>query len=135
MILPASQFLERAEELKRKGIGWPFEPGMMVARGYADFGYEAFVLLTNRKLVSLFTGQSSELLSAHEQFFFTVPTQSMLLDRLARLNINIVAVDYVLQKEWQLKIEANVDLITETFRGRALDEVLIEALLAHGVAE
>lgn len=132
MIWPSTELLEKTEELKRRGISWPLEPGAMVARGYADVGYESFVLLPNRRLVSLFTAQSSELLQDHQQFFFVVPNLAMILDRLSRLGVSLVKTDYVLQKEWRVLAQNEKGRALGEFCGRSLDELLLEVLLNVG---
>ena len=58
--------------------------GLRLSRGFADVGYEEFVVLPNGKLMSLFTGQQSEFSSDHRGFFFEVLTIERLIELLSQ---------------------------------------------------
>jgi hypothetical protein len=60
------------------------EPGDMFSRGYADLGYELFLLLPNKQAISLFSGQQITFKPDPNLFF--VPTFEELL-RLALDNL------------------------------------------------
>lgn len=66
--------LARCEVLKQRGFPQKIEAGTHVSRGFADLGYEQFIVLPAGTLLSLFTGDRSTLLDEHRQFFFCVPT-------------------------------------------------------------
>ena len=60
------------------------EPGDLFSRGYADLGYELFLLLPNKQAISLFSGQQITFKPDPNLFF--VPTFEELL-RLALDNL------------------------------------------------
>ena len=66
--------LEKCQKLKELGYTCLFEAGRVIARGFADLGFEEFALLTSSKMVSLYSGQSSVLVDDHKMHFFNVPT-------------------------------------------------------------
>lgn len=97
-------FLRRAELLQQVGIALAWEPGRAVARGFADLGYEEFVLLTESTLVSTFTGERSTLAPDHRRFFFRVPTFEELVDLLEdRLGV-VNELARTVHGEWCLRL-------------------------------
>ena len=96
-------FLRACEALKQNGRPVKFAPGVRIARGFADVGYEEFVILPNGKLMSLFTGAQTELLDEHRGFFFEIPTVEDLLQELEKAGERIESVEYVEQRNWRVK--------------------------------
>ena len=66
-------FLAKCAALKDAGYKRELEPGVIVARGFADLGYEVFSVLPCDKLLSLFTGKITPLAADERQHLFLVP--------------------------------------------------------------
>ena len=69
----SNAFLARCLALKHAGYDGEFDLGAIVARGFADLGYEAFCLLTENKLLSLFTGKITSWSADERGHLFLVP--------------------------------------------------------------
>jgi len=63
-----------SHELKAWGAEPRFEVGQVVARGFADLGFEEFQVLPGPKILSLTAGTMSELPEAHLHHFFWIPS-------------------------------------------------------------
>ncbi|MBN8548425.1 MAG: hypothetical protein J0M12_03800 [Deltaproteobacteria bacterium] len=96
----SNAFLKRCEKLKELGLSAEPDTGMRVARGFADLGYEEFYCLSNKKLVSIFTGHLSDLTSEHARFFFEIPPVEELIDRILKQRYDVEAFTYVDQRVW-----------------------------------
>jgi hypothetical protein len=123
-----NQILARFEKLHRAGFECSFEQGEQVARGYADLGYEQFLVLSDHKLLSLQSGKSSELQEGHRHFFFSVPSVEQLADVLARRFIMIEAIYPVGQTRWGIRFKC-AEGERQEIEDRSLLGVLCEALI------
>jgi hypothetical protein len=61
------------ERLRDLGFPQVFEAGSHIGRGFADLGYEQFVLLPNQQIMSLFTGHKNNFPEEQRNFFFLIP--------------------------------------------------------------
>lgn len=61
-------------ELRVWGLEPRFEPGDIVARGFADLGFEEFQVLPGPRLLSLTAGTASALPEEHRGHFFWIPS-------------------------------------------------------------
>jgi hypothetical protein len=112
----------------RAGSPVDLSAGARCGRGFADLGYEEFLILPPRKLLSLFTGQISELNPEHEKFFFAIPSPDQMVAELDRRGIDIVGLTFERQRTWVLTTRKeggpeNVDRATH------IEEVLALALI------
>ena len=73
-LLLSNQQLASVDLLKEQGIPQQFSVGQQVCRGFADIGYEQFLLLPAGKLLSLFTGDCSTLDEEQQDFFAVIPS-------------------------------------------------------------
>ena len=69
-------------ELKVWGLEPRFEPGDVVARGFADLGFEEFQVLPGPRLLSLTAGTASALPEEHRGHFFWIPSVDEVVDLL-----------------------------------------------------
>ena len=116
-------FLKACETLKQKGRATRFSPGARVARGFADVGFEEFVVLPSGKLMSLFTGTQTELANEHRNFFFEVPGVEELIHELEKAGERIETIEYVNQRHWRVKTTSTLS------ERRDLHEALIWCLV------
>lgn len=118
------ELLSLCEKLKHCGRQGRFRPGTRIARGFADVGFEEFVLLPNGKSMSLFAGTQAEFLEEHRGFFFEVPTIADLLSELELRGEKVVAVEYVNQRNWRVRTS------NQLAECRDLQEALVRCLIA-----
>lgn len=122
------KFLKLCEEFKQKCGAIPLSDGMKVARGFADLGYEEFLLLPGDKLLSLYSGQVTAFPHEHANFFFEVPTADELVDRIVRAFWDIEELVFQEQRRWVLKILNAKSKKVKKFVAPTLEEVLITAI-------
>jgi len=116
--------------LAQGGEVFPLLPGAHVARGFADVGYEEFALLPHAKLVSLFTGQVSDLPDGERRFFFVVPTPDMVLAEIDRAGWDVSMLECRERRDWQVRlVEVATNRTVEAAEATVL-ECLLAALIA-----
>ena len=94
--------LQACEKLKQAGITFPMVPGAQVARGFADLGYEEFVIIAEGQIVSLLTGVRGEMPAGHAGHFFVVPSVDQLCDELATRRWLLERAEFVDQRLWKV---------------------------------
>ncbi len=99
-MLASIELLRRCEQLKTTGYFDQWDPPVRIARGYADLGYEEFLLLPGGRLVSLVGGAGSEFPEGHKHLFFQVPGVQEMVERIDRLGFDIADVRYQHQRRW-----------------------------------
>lgn len=135
MLWSDQKVLQRCQELRQLGLEPSFTAGERVGRGFADLGFEEFLLLSERTLLSLVNGKTSELPEEHRQFFFAVPTIEQLLDFLDRREWDVLALEFEERRTWRLRMRAAEHGEERMFCGDSLYTTLLEgvayALIAH----
>jgi hypothetical protein len=121
------KFLAKCAALKDKGIHFEFEQGHIVARGYADLGYEEFVLLASNKICSLYSGKISELPEEEKKHFFIVPDQDMMTDKIIKTGLDIESIVFENQRNWKLTV-VNTKMKNLVFSGVTVKDVFLECL-------
>jgi len=127
-MVSSKSFLDKAQELKARGVEFSFEMGTRVARGYADLGTEEFQLIGPFKTVSLFTGKQSEIPEEHLKFFFRVPELEELTDELTRRGAVVLGLAFRDQRRWILTLRLAAE--QRDFEHEALEETFVDALLS-----
>ena len=122
------KFLKRCEDLKTRCGEVPFSEGMKIARGFADLGYEEFLLLPGRKLLSLYSGQVTPFPEEHSRFFFEVPTPDEVTDRIVRALWDLDSVRFVDQRSWTARLVHSKSGESREFSAPSIEEVFVEAL-------
>ena len=127
-MLSHPQFLKLCEELGRLSPTHELEAGMKVARGFADLGFEEFLLLPGERLLALYSGQITSLPPEHRKFFFAVPSPDHLVERIIRRNFDIISLVYEEQRSWRL-------ILAEATTGKSVEAEgeSLEECLAHGL--
>jgi hypothetical protein len=95
------QFLEQIATLVEICSLHQFEPGDEVVRGYADVGFEEFLVLPGDRLCSKFTGQVTELTSEKREHLFRVPSLEELTDVLCRQGASAISLFCPSGNLWQ----------------------------------
>ena len=113
--------------LHERGLEPRFEVGDIVARGFADLGFEEFQVLPGPSLLSLTAGTVKPLPEDHRHHFFWIPsvdeTVAIIEVRGAMIR-ECVRVDC---REWQIRVEDGDGLIIEA-RARLLHGALLRIL-------
>lgn len=104
-------YLELLGKLADRGYLRDFECGDMVGRGFADVGYEEFVVLPDARLCSLYTGQVVDLpvsdgkQGSASRFHFLVPTLQQLGDIICRAGFENISLYTDLGAFWRASFE------------------------------
>lgn len=123
-------FLKKCEELKRQGFSFEQGVGTFVGRGFADLGYEVFSLISERKMVSLFTAQVTEIGEGDQKNLFVVPSSEELVNEIIKKGWDITKIEFKNQREWRVEIQ-HEGKVKETL-SPSLDIALIDLLIALG---
>jgi len=118
---------ELCNELRQWGLQPRFEPGDIVARGFADLGFEEFQVLPGPKLLSLTAGTSTALPSDHTGHFFWIPSIDEAIVLLESVGVECLMCQRHEAREWIF--EASMSGTSRLFRGRGLHDVVLLALL------
>ncbi len=117
--------LRSLESLKELGFSLDLSAGGQVARGFADLGYEQFLIMNNGKLLALYTGTITELKPEHQQFFFNVPAVDRLLLELHLLGWDIQTINYRSAMSCEVVLSADGQALS--FKGESFYAALVEA--------
>jgi hypothetical protein len=115
-----------AAEAKQWGLEPRFEPGDIVARGFADLGYEEFQVLPSQKLLSLTAGTVSSLPTDHSSHFFWIPSLDEITDVLERRGVPCLSCTRVDQREWLVEAQFGDEI--ESHRHPSLHQAMLQTL-------
>ena len=106
------KYLDMLSTLADCGYLRQFELADIVARGFADIGYEEFVVLPNNRICSLYTGQIVDLPTldgkisvASSSFHFLVPTLQQLGNIFCRIGFENIKIESQLGSFWTASCE------------------------------
>ncbi len=117
---------EICSELKSWGLEPRFEPGDLVARGFADLGYEEFQVLPGTRLLSLTAGTTTALPVEHSHHFFWIPSIDESVSLLEQAGVKCLRCDRVDARDWS--VEAQYEHGIEVQRARSLHEALLSTV-------
>lgn len=100
-------YLQNCYLLRQNGFLSQWEIGSTVARGFADLGFEEFIVLPQGKLLSLYTGQSTALKEGEESHLFFVPSTEELIDELARNGVTISSM-HLIEGSWRVETDSGI---------------------------
>ncbi len=120
-MLHSNSLLKKFQDLHQQLQG-PlfFEPGQRIGRGFADLGFEEFVLQGGNKIASLYTGKVGLLPQEHQHFFFNIYDADQLLEILAELGLEDFSISQKDQRNWYLHFALQQD----AFKNCLADSVL-----------
>jgi hypothetical protein len=114
-------------ELRQWGLSPRFEPGDVVARGFADLGFEEFQVLPGPKLLSLTAGTLTALPAEHAGHFFWIPSVDESVSLIEKVGAVICSCSREEGREWVLALKIR-DTVEE-LRARNIHDVVLKALL------
>jgi len=126
------KLLEKYQLLSRLGHSSRLEVSELIGRGFADLGFEVFVLLPGDRLLSLFTGSTStlpEVDSPDRSNFFAILSPDQIVDALVELGITIESLTFCDQREWCLRLKLADSSKSDLYYARELEGVLLDALI------
>ena len=123
--------MPRYARLKELGLPLIREPGERISRGYADLGYEEFLLISEQRMVSLFSGQVSTLPVDHERFFFAVPTVDQMLREVERRGAEIGSIENRDGRSWVVHAILQAQELRSV--GVSMEEAVVDML--HQILE
>jgi hypothetical protein len=115
------------DELRIWGLAPRFEPGDVVARGFADLGYEEFQVLPGPSLLSLTAGSTSRLPENHRDHFFWIPSVDECVELLESKGVRMDSLRREDGRVWVLAFQ-RPDGEGEIAHGESLHEVLLRGL-------
>ena len=128
-MVSSSKFLAKCSKLQELDIKFEFGQGSLIARGFADLGYEEFIMLTCTKICSLYSGKVSVLPEDDRNNFFYVPDCDEMSDKLIQLGFTIAAIDYQEQRIWKITLNKHDGTDAVQYEADSLKDALIECLL------
>jgi hypothetical protein len=114
-------------EAKQWGLEPRFEPGDVVARGFADLGFEEFQVLPSSKLLSLTAGTVSALPTEHTNHFFWIPSVDEIVELLERRGVPCVSCKRIDQRDWFVEAQFGDEL--EAHQHASLHQALLLTLV------
>jgi hypothetical protein len=118
-------------ELRELGLEPRFDVGDVVARGFADLGFEEFQVLPGPRILSLTAGTVKPLPDEHRQYFFWIPSVEELVDLIEARGGVIRECVREDQREWRIALQSSS--VSQSFTcARSIHEgfmrVLVEVL-------
>lgn len=108
--------------------------GMRVGRGFADVGYEEFLVISADRLVSLLTGTVSALDEMRREHLFEIPTIDQIIGEIHRAGYEIVDVACVDRRTWRASLRNLEGGTCVTEEARSVEECFLKlALTAYQV--
>ena len=104
--------------------------GMRVGRGFADVGYEEFLVLSGDRLVSLLTGTVSTLDELRREHLFEILTVDRIVSEIHGKGCEVVGIDYLDQRTWRASVKKSDEETLWTEEARSLEECLLKLALA-----
>jgi hypothetical protein len=129
-VLLSNQVLKKFQSLHEKlGAELFSEPGVRLGRGFADLGFEEFVLGGSSKITSLYTGKCGDLPDEHRHFFFNIYDADGLVEVLINLGYDVDRIDYVEQRDWRIVL-IGAEKKEHSLIAATLLDVLLDAALS-----
>ncbi len=122
------EHFEVAREAQVWGLAPRFEPGDVVARGFADLGYEEFQVLPGPKLLSLTAASVTNLPPDDTKHFFWIPSVDESFSLVERLGADHLVCSRVDGREWEVSCQVRGEKVLES--ARDLHLAALKALLA-----
>ena len=94
------EYLKTCDNVHKLGLRPRFEPGEIVARGFADLGFEEFLILPSKKLLSVMTGNIAELADGDRDRLVFVPGVEQLVEILEERKCFLERIEFVDGVRW-----------------------------------
>lgn len=121
-------FLKRCAELKARGFTPAFEAGMRLGRGFADLGFEEFLLLPSGALLSMQRGNQKPLTDDERAHLFCIPSSAECVAALRLGGFDIETVRYIDQRRWCVSVSSVESGVQFETQSEDLEEAFVMAL-------
>jgi len=111
------------------GLEPRFEAGDIVARGFADLGFEEFQVLPGPQLLSLTAGTTKPLSDDHRHHFFWIPSVDEAVAIIEQQGVMLSECVREDARNWRISAQMRSDASVEVI-ARSLHEALLRTLLA-----
>jgi hypothetical protein len=105
------EHFEVAREAQIWGLAPRFEPGDVIARGFADLGYEEFQVLPGPKILSLTAASVTNLPADDTRHFFWIPSVDESLGLIERQGAEQLMCARIDGREWQVSCQVRSEPI------------------------
>lgn len=119
---------EVCNDLKTSGLQPRFEPGDIVARGFADLGHEEFQVLPGAKLLSLTAGSVSAISQDQSAHLFWIPSVDETVELLEKRGAVCIGVRRIDRRDWSVEVQCCGEI--EAHQDASLHLALLVALRA-----
>lgn len=115
-------------QLRELGLEPRFEVGDVVARGFADLGFEEFQVLPGPRILSLTAGTVKPLPDDHRQHFFWIPSIDEVISIIEAQGAAVAECAREDQREWRVVLNNNSEhrIVASA---RSLHEACLQALV------
>lgn len=125
----SSDFIKIFHELWGQGYNLPMIPGVLLARGFADLGFEEFNLLSGNRVVSKATGQTSTIDPSEISKCFVLPSIDIMISEIRKAGWDIDSLIFFEQRDWLFTlIKDDNDNDVYTLVDRSLMNVVAKGL-------
>lgn len=104
------------------------QAGQVVSRGFADLGFEEFVIMPNGQLLSMYSGQLSKVDFQNDESFFLVPDLDQLSGKLIELGFDIIRLVPSEEGRWLLEFKSSDSGELSEVRATTIEGTFLEAL-------
>lgn len=104
------------------------EEGMRVGRGFADVGFEEFIVLPGARMLSLLTGEVSLINQVRREHLFEIATSDQLIAEIHQAGFVFQKLECPEQRGWNGSVVSGEESFS--VEGRSLEECLLCLALA-----
>ena len=128
-MLEKNSYLDLCHKLYIQGCRYKIEEGAHIARGFADLGYEEFLILPGQKLLSLFTGVINNFPEDDRHSFFLVPSTKDLSNSIVQAGYVFISTMFEDQRDWSVIVQHCQTCKVIKKSARVFEEALLLILL------
>lgn len=128
-MLHSKKILKLYEQLGRVRTVESYPVGSRLGRGFADIGFEEFVLLTGERILSLFTGAISSLDEVRKEHIFEILNADQLIAEIHQQGFEIQQLQCRDLRVWVGQIRNVGNGSIHCHESHSLEEVLLSLIL------
>lgn len=128
-MLHTKKSLKLFEQLGRVRIMREPALGSRLGRGFADIGYEEFILLPGSRLLSLFTGNVSALDEVRREHLFEILSADQLIAEIHEQGFEIEDLRCLDMRTWEGRVKNQSNGSCHHYHSPSLEELLLTLLL------
>lgn len=126
-MLLKNQDLSKFQELMELGLKPNFAIGSRLGRGFADLGFEEYLVLSGDRLASLLTGTIAQIQEHEKGKLFSILSVDEILVEIHTRGFDVLYIETHDQRSWNLIMRAE-GLDPDSYIGSSMLEVCLVAL-------